>query len=140
MRELLALLFPGRKVRSEIVRFALQRLDELLVSVEQFRPGGPEGVLAASCPPERPQHCRLLIPGGDRESSRGQRPRKTRPPPQGPTLKGSNPAGATAGLRPAAQENATPSGSGNERRAFRGRCPRLLSCALAGHEEPTLGP
>ena len=40
MRELLALLFPGRKVRSEIVRFALQRLDELLVSVEQFRPGG----------------------------------------------------------------------------------------------------
>jgi len=31
-----------------------------------------------------------------------------------------------------------PSGSGNERGAFRGRCPRLLSCALAGHEKATL--
>ncbi len=57
MRELLALLFLGRKVQSEILRCALQKLDELLVSVEQFRPGGLEGVLAAFCPPERPQHC-----------------------------------------------------------------------------------
>ncbi len=118
-------------------RCALQKLDELLVSVEQFRPSGPEGVLTAFCPPERPQHYRLLIPGGDREISRGQRPRKTRPQ-QGPTLKGSNPGGATVVLRRAAQGNATPSGSGSERRAFRRCCPRLLSCALAGHEKPTL--
>ena len=51
--------------------------------------------------PERPRHCPSLIPAGDRYNSRGQRPRKTRPP-QGPTLKGSNPAGVTPVLRPAA--------------------------------------
>jgi hypothetical protein len=40
VRELLALPFLGRKVQGEILRCALQRLDELLVLVEQFRPGG----------------------------------------------------------------------------------------------------
>ncbi len=91
---------------------------------------GLEKQVCAAC-------CPSLIPGGDRESSRGQRPRKTHPP-QGPTLKGSNQGGVTPVLLPATQRNATPSGSGNERRTFRGRCPRLLSCALAGHEKPTL--
>ena len=28
-------------------------------------------------------------------------------------------------------------GSGDEHQAFRGRCPRLLSCALSRHEKPT---
>jgi hypothetical protein len=88
-------------------------------------------------PPEPPRHCPALIPGGDQDSSRGQRPRKTRPP-QGSTLKGSNPGGVTPVLRPWAEGNTTPSGSGNEHRAFRGRCPRLLSCALAGRERPTV--
>jgi len=88
-------------------------------------------------PPERPRRAPSLIPAGDRYSSRGQRPRKTRPP-QGATLKGSNSGDATPVLRSPAQGNTTPSGSGNEHRAFRGRCPRLLSCALAGHEKPTL--
>jgi hypothetical protein len=32
-------------------RCALLKLDELLVSVEQFRPSGPEGVLPAFCAP-----------------------------------------------------------------------------------------
>ena len=59
-------------------------------------------------------------------------------PPQGPTLKGSISGDVTPILRPAAQGNTTPPGSGIERRAFRGRCPRLLSCALAGHEKTTL--
>jgi len=104
---------------------------------EQFRPSGPEGALPAFAPPERPWHCRPLIPGGDRYSSRGQRPRKTRPQ-QGPTLKGSNPGGVTAVLRPAAQGDTTLSGSGKERGALRGRCPRLLSCALAGHQKTTV--
>jgi hypothetical protein len=85
-------------------------------------------------PPERPPHGSSLIPAGDRYSSRGQRPRKTRPQ-QGPTLKGSNPGGVTPVLRPAAQGNATPPGSEIERGAFRGRCPRLLCCALSGHIE-----
>jgi hypothetical protein len=89
-------------------------------------------------PPECPQHCRPLIPGGDRLSSRGQCPWKPRPQ-QGPTLKGSNPDGVPPVLRPAAEGNTTPPGSGNERGAFRGRCPRLLSCALAGHENLPLG-
>jgi hypothetical protein len=40
-------------------------------------------------------------------------------------------------LRPAAYGNVTLSGSGNEPDAFRGRCPRLLSCALAGHKKST---
>jgi hypothetical protein len=62
-----------------------------------------------------------------------------RVPDKVPTLKGSNPHGVTPVLRPAAQGNSTPPGSGNGRGAFRGRCPRLLSCALAGHEKPTLG-
>ena len=39
----LALLFPGRKVRSEILRCTLQRLDELLVSIEQLGPPSPSG-------------------------------------------------------------------------------------------------
>jgi len=67
----------------------------------------------------------------------GATPPETRPQ-QGPTLKGSNPVGVTPLLPPAAQGNTTPPGSGNERGAFRGRCPRLLSCALAGHEKTTL--
>jgi hypothetical protein len=85
-------------------------------------------------PPERPPHGSPSIPAGDRYSSRGQRPRKTRPQ-QGPTLKGSNLGGITPVLRPAAQANATPPGSQIERGAFRGRCPRLLCCALSGHTE-----
>jgi len=36
-------------------------------------------------------------------------------------------------LRSPAWGNATPSGSGVERQAFRGRRPRLLTCALTGH-------
>jgi hypothetical protein len=121
-----------------ILRFALQKLDELLVSFEKVRPGGPEGVLPAFCAPRMSSACRPLIPGGDRLSSRGQRPRKSRPQ-QGATLKGSNPGGVTQVLRPAGQANATPPGSEIERGAFRGRCPRLLSCALAGHENLPLG-
>ena len=88
-------------------------------------------------PPERPPHGSSSIPAGDRYSSRGQRPRKTRPQ-LGPTLKGSNTSGVTPVLRPAAQGNATPPGSEIERGAFRGRCPRLLSGALTGHEGTTL--
>jgi hypothetical protein len=41
-------------------------------------------------------------------------------------------------LSATAQGNSAPSGSGNERRAFRGRCLRLLSGALAGHRKITL--
>jgi len=52
----------------------------------------------------------------------------------GSTLKGSDPDSFTPVLPHTATGNATLSGSGNKRRAFRGRCPRLLSCALAGHE------
>jgi len=107
------------------LRSAPQKLDELVVSVEQFRPSGPEGALPAFARPERPWHCRPLIPGGDRYSSRGQRPRKTRPQ-QGPPLKGSNPGGVTPVLRLAAQGDTTLPGSGKERGAFRGRCPRLV--------------
>ena len=67
--------------------------------------------------PERSLHCPSLIPAGDRYSSRGQRPRKTRPP-AGPTLKGSNPGGLTPVLRPACQGHTTPAGS-------KGRTPRF---------------
>ena len=88
-------------------------------------------------PPERPPHGSSLIPAGDRYSSRGQRPRKTRPQ-QGPTLKGSNPGGVTPVLRPAAQGHVTPSESGNERRAFPGALPPACILCLAGHEKPTL--
>ena len=49
-------------------------------------------------PLERRRGCVSLIPAGDRLSSRGQRPRKTRPQ-QGPTLKGSNPGSVTPVLR-----------------------------------------
>jgi hypothetical protein len=44
----------GRR-QKQILRYAalrsLQKIDELLVSVEQFRPSGPEGVLPAFCTP-----------------------------------------------------------------------------------------
>jgi hypothetical protein len=40
---------------------------------------------------------------------------------------------------PAAQRSATPSGSGVEGHTFRGRFPRLLSCALAGREKLSRG-
>ncbi len=50
-------------------------------------------------PPERPRYCPSLIPTGDQEGSRGQRPRKTRPG-RGRTLKGSNPRAVTAVPRP----------------------------------------
>ena len=70
----------------------------------------------------RPRRCVSLIPAGDRYSSRGQRPRKTRPP-QGPTLKGSNPGGVTPILRPAAQGNTTPSGSNGQTSRFPGALP-----------------
>jgi hypothetical protein len=73
-------------------------------------------------PPEHPRHCPSLIPAGDQLSSRGQRPRKTRPQP-GPTLKGSNPGGVPPVLRPAAQGNATPSGSGERASRFPGALP-----------------
>ena len=46
--------------------------------------------------------------------------------------------GVTLVLRPAPQRNATPSGSGNKCASFRGRCPRLLSFALPGHEKDAL--
>jgi hypothetical protein len=46
--------------------------------------------------------------------------------------------GVTLVLRPAPQRNATPSGSGNKYASFRGRCPRLLSFALPGHEKDAL--
>jgi hypothetical protein len=65
----------------------------------------------------------------------GQRPRKTRPQ-QGPTLKGSNPGGVTPVLRVAAQGNSTPSGSGNERGAFRGRCPISANLTLRRVRKP----
>jgi hypothetical protein len=87
--------------------------------------------------PEPPWNGPSLIPAGDPYGSRGQRPRKTHPQ-ASPTLKGSNAGDVTPVLRPTAQGNTTPPGSGNERGAFRGRCPRLLSCALAGHEKPAL--
>ena len=86
-----------------------------------------------------PRNGPSLIPAGDPCGSRGQRPRKMRPP-QGPTLKGSYSGDVISVLRPTAQGDTTPSGSGNDRRAFRGRCPRLLSCALAGHERTTVRP
>jgi hypothetical protein len=66
------------------LRSALQKVDEVLVSFEQFGPSGPEGFLPAFCPPERPRNGPSLIPAGDPYSSRGERPRKMRPP-QGPT-------------------------------------------------------
>ena len=40
---------------------------------------------------------------------------------------------------PAARRSATPSGSGVEGHTFRGRYPRLLSCALAGREKLSRG-
>jgi hypothetical protein len=81
-------------------------------------------------PPERPRHCPSLIPEADLLSSRGQRPRKPRPP-LGPTLKGSSPGGVAPVLRPAAQGDATPSGSGGTSVAPSWGCwSRLLSCAL----------
>ncbi len=75
-----------------------------------------------------------LIPAGDRYSSRGQRPRNARPA-QGPTLKGSYYPHLPDPKRARGRWNSTLSGSRNERRVFRGRCHRLLSCALAGHEK-----
>jgi hypothetical protein len=62
-----------------------------------------------------------------------------RPPTRSdPAGAGSNARDVTPVLRPTAQGNTTPPGSGNEGGAFRGRCRRLLSCALAGHEKPAL--
>ena len=85
-------------------------------------------------PPGRSRRCPFLIPAGDPYSSRGQRPRNARP--QGSaTLKGSHSGSLMPIMGPPAQRDATPSGSGVEGHAFRGRCPRLLSCALAGREE-----
>ena len=75
-----------------------------------------------------------VIPGGDQYSSRGQRPRKTSPA-QRLTLKGSNAEAVLPLLCLGSQVNATPSGSGCPPCAFRGRCARLLPCALAGHEK-----
>jgi hypothetical protein len=40
----------------------LQKLDELLVSFEQFRPGGPEGVLPAFCAPGTSSALSILDP------------------------------------------------------------------------------
>jgi len=68
-----------------------------------------------------------VIPAGDQYSSRAQRPRKTWPIRRS-TLEGSI---LDAILRSAPHAEATPSGSGS---IFRGRCPRLLPCALTGHE------
>jgi hypothetical protein len=79
-----------------------------------------------------------LIPGGDQLSSRGQRPRKTRPQ-QGPTLKGSNTGGVTPVLRPAAQGNTTPSGSGNERRLSGGVAPGYYLVPLQGTKKLPFG-
>jgi hypothetical protein len=102
-------------------------------------PGGPEGPIPAPCAPEQPPRCPSLIPGGDQYSSRRQRSREACPL-QGATLRGSNASGVTRVTHPAAQGDTTPSGSGKERRTFRGRCPRLLSRALAGHEKTILWP
>ena len=88
-------------------------------------------------PPEGPRHRPSLIPGGDRESSRGQRPRKTHPPSRSDPERVES-GWRHAGLASRGSGNAPPPGSGNERGAFRGHCPRLLSCALAGHEKTTL--
>src|SRR5208337_5186167 len=53
-----------------------------------------------------------------------------------PSLKGSNPGGIRPVLRPSAWVVRPLQSRGNGRRAFRGRCPRLLSGALSGHEKP----
>jgi len=54
--------------------------------------------------------------------------RKKTHPQQGPTLQGLNLGDISPAWRPAVRGSATPSGSGNERRAFRGRCPATILC------------
>ena len=44
------------------LRSTLQKLDELLLSVEQFRPSGPEGVLPALCAPRTSSERSILDP------------------------------------------------------------------------------
>ena len=48
--------------QGEILRCALQKLDELLVSVEQFRPSGREGVLPAFSAPRTSSALSILDP------------------------------------------------------------------------------
>ena len=91
-------------------------------------------ILALRFHPERSKGSRPRIPAGDIFNSRGQRPRKPHPQ-RSPTLKGSN-RGAVSTILPCAMRgSATPAGSGIKRPVFRGRCPRLLTCALAGRGE-----
>ncbi len=73
-----------------------------------------------------------LIPAGDSFNSRGQRPRKVLQ--QIPTLNGSIRGDVPTVLGKGVGGSATPSGSGIKRHVFRGRCPRLLTCALAGRK------
>ena len=89
-------------------------------------------------PPERPWRCPVWIPAGDTFNSRGQRPRKTHPQ-QDPTLKGSNRGEVLTVSGHAVRGSATPSGSRIKRHVFRGRCPRLLTCALAGRKNFAFG-
>jgi hypothetical protein len=135
----LALLFVGGKVQSEILRSAALSRNSMNYSFRLSNLGRADqkAFCLLFAPLQHPRHGPSLIPAGDQYSSRGQRPRNTYRS-QGATLKGSNAAGVTPVLRPGAQANTTLPGSGNEPRAFRGRCPRLLSCALAGHEEAAL--
>jgi len=70
-------------------------------------------------------------PAGDRYSSRGQRPRKGRTSPPDPEGVASVWAARhKAGVTPPGFDPFRVGACGG---VFRGRCPRLLSCALAGH-------
>jgi hypothetical protein len=85
---------------------------------------------------ERSRHGPSLIPSGDTYNSRGQRPWKKRSH-EGLALKGSNPCAPHAELAFPRPRGVRPlQGRRAKRLAFRGRCPRLLACALTGHGKP----
>jgi hypothetical protein len=88
------------------------------------------GFYSPFAPPKSCWRCSSLIPAGDTFNSRGQRPRKTHPR-HGPTLKESNRGDVLTISGYAVRGGPTPSGSGTNRYAVRGRCPRLFNCALA---------
>jgi hypothetical protein len=97
----------------------------LIAAAAYLRVSASAGLLSRLCASPR-------SPRGDRYNSRGQRPRKTSP--FAPTLPGSNPGTPHRSCRPRPRAVGPRWGPGSGRRAFRGRCPRLLSCAPAGHE------
>ena len=98
-----------------------------------FSPVGWKGGALRGCGKTRRDRP-LFIPAGDTSSSRGQRPRKRRPATTSDPERVEFRMTVRRPYVPRVRGCATPSGSRNGGYAFRGRCPRLLTCALSGYK------